>query len=334
NRDKNKRHEAEEYVQGILNSERVMLSKAITLVESRLNSDNELAEQVLEKLLPHTGNSIRIGITGVPGAGKSTLIENFGGYLTAAGKKVAVLTIDPSSQKTKGSILGDKTRMESLANDPRAFVRPSASGATLGGVHSRTRETILLCEAGGFDVIIVETVGVGQSEISVKGIVDFFLLIMLSGAGDELQGIKRGIMEMADLIAINKADGDNIKRSEMAMRQYQNALHMFPPNENSWYPKVITCSAINNDGIKEIWEIICEYETKMKETTFFSNNMQHQNLQWMHDVIKYQLQNSFYNHSPVKNTIGYLQKAVEEKKLPAIVAAKELLNLFFQTRKG
>jgi len=331
---KNKRHAPEEYVEGILNGERVMLGKAITLVESRLDSDNQLAEAVLEKLLPHTGKSIRIGITGVPGAGKSTLIESFGGYLTASNKKVAVLTIDPSSQKTKGSILGDKTRMESLANDPRAFVRPSASGATLGGVHSRTRETILLCEAAGFDVIIVETVGVGQSEISVKGIVDFFLLIMLSGAGDELQGIKRGIMEMADLIAINKADGDNIKRSEMAMRQYENALHMFPPNDNNWYPKVITCSAINNDGIKEIWEIICNYEAKMKETNFFSINRQQQNLQWMHDAIKDQLQNSFYNHGPVKNTIGHLQQAVEKEKIPAIVAAKELLNLFFQTLKS
>ncbi len=329
-----KRHTAGEYVKGILSGERVMLGKAITLVESRLDADNEMAEAVLKKLLPHTGNSIRIGITGVPGAGKSTLIEAFGGYLTATGKKVAVLTIDPSSQKTKGSILADKTRMESLANDPNAFVRPSASGATLGGVHNRTRETLLLCEAAGFDVIIVETVGVGQSEVSVKGIVDFFLLIMISGAGDELQGIKRGIMEMADLVAINKADGDNVQRSKMARLQYENALHLFPPNENNWYPKVLTCSAINNTGIKEIWDKICLYEAKTKENNFFSINRQQQNLQWMHETIRERLQNSFYQHAEVKNHIDQLQQDVQSEKVPAIIAAKTLLNLFFSTKRN
>lgn len=325
-----KRHLADEYVQGILNGDRVMLSKAITLVESKLNADNELAEDVLGKALPYTGNSVRIGITGVPGAGKSTFIESFGKCLTSTGKRVAVLTIDPSSQKTKGSILGDKTRMEELANDPNAYVRPSPSGATLGGVHSRTRETMLLCEASGFDVIIIETVGVGQSETSVKGIVDFFLLLMLSGAGDELQGIKRGIMEMADLIAINKTDGDNIKRSQLAQQEYRNALHMFPSNENGWYPKVVTCSAMNNTGIRETWEIICKHEEVMKANGFFKINRQQQNLQWMHDVIRDHLQNSFYNNGPVKKNLNYLKQEVETEKIPAIVAAKRLLGLFLK----
>lgn len=325
-----KRHLADEYVQGLLNGSRVMLSKAITLVESKLDADNELAEDVLGKVLPYTGNSIRIGITGVPGAGKSTFIEGFGKYLTSSGKRVAVLTIDPSSQKTKGSILGDKTRMEELANDPNAYVRPTPSGATLGGVHSRTRETMLLCEASGFNVIIIETVGVGQSETSVKGIVDFFLLLMLSGAGDELQGIKRGIMEMADLIAINKADGDNIKRSQLAQQECRNALHMFPPNENGWSPKVVTCSAINNTGIREAWEIICKHEEVMKANGFLNINRQQQNLQWMHDAIRSHLQNSFYNNEPVKKNIIQLKHLVETGKIPAIVAAKKLLALFLK----
>ncbi|MBC7874514.1 MAG: methylmalonyl Co-A mutase-associated GTPase MeaB [Ferruginibacter sp.] len=324
-----KRHFPGEYVEGILNHDRVMLSKAITLAESKLASDNELAGVVLGNILPYTGASVRIGITGVPGSGKSTFIENFGQFLTASGKRVAVLTIDPSSQKTKGSILGDKTRMEALANDPNAYVRPSAAGATLGGVHSKTREAMLLCEACGFDVIIIETVGVGQSETSVKGIVDFFLLLMLSGAGDELQGIKRGIMEMADCIAINKADGDNIKASQIAQSEYQNALHMFPSNENGWYPTAVTCSALNNTGISDIWEIICNYTGLMKTSGYFATNRQQQNLQWMHDVIRDQLQNSFYNYQPVKHSLDKIKQEVATEKVPAIVAAKELLNIFF-----
>ncbi len=327
------RHLPEAYVTGILSSNRVMLSKAITLVESKLDSDNELAEKVLAGVLPHTGNSTRIGITGVPGAGKSTFIESFGKYLTAAGKKVAVLTIDPSSQKTKGSILGDKTRMEDLANDPKAYVRPSASGATLGGVHSKTRETMLLCEASGFEVIIIETVGVGQSETTVKGIVDFFLLLMLSGAGDELQGIKRGIMEMADLVAINKADGENIQASQLAQCEYKNALHMFPPNENGWYPKVITCSALNNTGIAAVWEIISRHKLMMQANGFFTSNRQQQNLHWLHDTIRDHLQNNFYNSDPVKSNIRLLEQAVEKEEIPAIVAAKELLHLFLNSNR-
>jgi LAO/AO transport system kinase len=209
-------------------------------------------------------------------------------------------------------------------------VRPSASGTTLGGVHSKTRETMLLCEASGYEIIIIETVGVGQSETSVKGIVDFFLLLMLAGAGDELQGIKRGIMEMADAIAINKADGDNIKRSQLAQREYQNALHMFPPNESGWYPKVLTCSAVNQAGIQEIWELICEYEAMMKSKGFFTSNRQEQNLQWMHEAISYHLRNDFYSNENVKNSLPFLEQQVETEKIPAIVAAKKLLGLFLQ----
>jgi LAO/AO transport system kinase len=325
---KRKRHPIDEYVQGILSGDRVMLGKAITLIESHLPADIEQAEAVIESILPHTGASFRIGITGVPGAGKSTFIEAFGKYLTSVGKRIAVLTIDPSSQKTGGSILGDKTRMEDLANDPNAFVRPSASGTTLGGVHFRTRETMLLCEAAGFEIVIIETVGVGQSETSVKGIVDFFLLLLIAGAGDELQGIKRGIMEMADAVAINKADGDNIKRSKMTQKEYQNALHTFSANQSGWYPKVLTCSAVNNTGIKEIWELVEEYEKMMKVKGYFKTNRQQQNLQWMYDSIGYYLRNKFYNHPEVKKNLVTLEEQVETEKVPAIVAAKKLFDLF------
>ena len=236
---KKKRLSVESYVGGVLKGDKIVLSKAITLVESTLESDHLLAEQVIEKILPHTGNSIRIGITGVPGVGKSTFIESFGKVVTSSNKKLAVLAIDPSSQRSKGSILGDKTRMSSLSIDPLAYIRPSASGNSLGGVSTKTRETMLLCEAAGYEVIFIETVGVGQSETTVKGMVDFFLLLMLAGAGDELQGIKKGIMEMADLIAITKADGDNKSKCERARREYKNALHLFPPTESGWYPHLL-----------------------------------------------------------------------------------------------
>jgi len=325
---KRKRQPVEAYVRGILNHDRIVLSQAITLVESQLKDDNHLAEAVINEILPHSGNSVRIGITGVPGVGKSTFIESLGKFLTATGKRPAVLTIDPSSQRTKGSILGDKTRMEELANDPMAYVRPSAAGATLGGVNSKTRETMLLCEAGGYDVIIIETVGVGQSETTVKGIVDFFLLLMLSGAGDELQGIKRGIMEMADAIAINKADGDNIRRSQLAQREYQNALHMFPPSDSGWIPKVLTCSGIKGEGINEIWDMICEYTRSMKDKGFWVSNRQQQNLEWMNAAVEYHLKNGFYSHTEIKNKLPYIQHQVETGQLPAILAARQLLELY------
>lgn len=325
---KRQRLTVETYTKGILEKNRVILSQAITLVESKLSSDNSLAEEVINNIIPYTGNSLRIGITGVPGVGKSTFIEAFGQHLTALGKKVAVLTIDPSSQRTKGSILGDKTRMEALANDPNAYVRPSASGNTLGGIHSKTRETILLCEAAGFDVIIIETVGVGQSETSVKGLVDFFLLLMLYNAGDELQGIKRGIMEMADAIAINKTDGDNIKKAQLAKRQYQNALHMFPPNPNGWVPTVVTCSAMTNDGVNGIWEVISDFEKQVKENGSFVANRKEQNLNWMEETIKYHLENDFYNHPEVMKLMAPMKDKVMKEQMPAITVAKKLLELY------
>ncbi|GLB51279.1 ATPase/protein kinase [Neptunitalea chrysea] len=328
---KSKRLTIKEYTDGILDKNRVILSQAITLVESKLTKDNELAEEVINTIIPYAGNSLRIGITGVPGVGKSTFIEAFGKHLTALGKKVAVLTIDPSSQRTKGSILGDKTRMELLANDPDAYVRPSASGSTLGGIHSKTRETILLCEAAGFDVIIIETVGVGQSETSVKGLVDFFLLLMLYNAGDELQGIKRGIMEMADAIAINKVDGDNMRKGQLAKRQYQNALHMFPPNPNGWVPTVVTCSALTNDGVAGIWKVITDYKQQLKENGFFEDNRKQQNLNWMEETIKYHLETDFYEHPEVKEEMKNMRDLVVNEKAPAITVAKQLLALYHKT---
>lgn len=317
-----------EYVNGIISGNRVILSRAITLIESKLQADNELAESLIEQLLPRTGKSLRIGITGVPGSGKSTFIESFGKLLTSLGKKVAVLTIDPTSQISKGSILGDKTRMEELANDPDAFIRPSPSGNTLGGVHSRTRETMLLCEACGFDIIIIETVGVGQSEVAIRGIVDFFLLITLSGAGDELQGIKRGIMEMADAIVVNKADGENIKKAQRTKQDYINALHMFPPTASGWIPQVLTSSALYKEGLEEVWEMVEKYESQTKKVGYFLRNRQNQNLQWMKDIIDFQLKYDFYHSASIKQKMGELEKQVSEENMPASTAAKILLKTF------
>lgn len=325
---KKQRFDAETYTRGILEGNRVMLSQAITLVESKLSDDNVLAEEVIKNIIPHSGNSLRIGITGVPGVGKSTFIEAFGQYVTGMGKKLAVLTVDPSSQRSKGSILGDKTRMESLSGDPNAYIRPTASGTTLGGIHSKTRETMLLCEAAGFDVIIIETVGVGQSETLVKGIVDFFLLLMLNNAGDELQGIKRGIMEMADAIAINKADGDNVQKSQITQREYQNALHMFPPNSNGWIPQVLTCSAIESRGMPEIWELISRFEAQTRENGSFHKNRQRQNLNWMEETIKNHLESDFYSHPKVQSEIDEIKRQVVNEEIPAVTAAKKLFKLY------
>jgi len=328
------RYSVDQYIEGILCRDRIMLSKAITLVESVLPSDTALASAVLEGILPYTGNALRIGITGVPGAGKSTFIECFGQYLTASGKPVCVLTIDPSSQRTGGSILGDKTRMEALANNPLAFVRPTPSGHTLGGLHSKTREVMLLCEAAGFEVVIIETVGVGQNETGVKGITDFFLLLMIAGAGDELQGIKRGIMEMADGIVINKADGDNVHRSRVAQAAYQNALHLFSPSGKGWYPKVLTCSARESTGIEAVWGMITEHEALLKANGSFYSHRQWQNLQWMHESIEAHLHQQFYTHPAVQQSITYLESEVESGRLPPISAAQRLLQLFQQKREG
>ncbi|MCB0428116.1 MAG: methylmalonyl Co-A mutase-associated GTPase MeaB, partial [Mangrovimonas sp.] len=251
---------AKAYVEGVLSGDRVILSRAITVVESNLESDKVLAKTIIQEILPHSGNSIRIGITGVPGVGKSTFIEAFGKYLIKLGHKVAILSIDPSSQRSKGSILGDKTRMEQLSGMEEAYIRPSASGETLGGVANKTGESMLLCEAAGYDVILIETVGVGQSETAVHGMTDFFLLLMLAGAGDELQGIKKGIMEMADMVVINKADADNVQKSERARVQYQNALHLFPLAESGWSPVVTKASSVENTGIERVWEEIMKYK--------------------------------------------------------------------------
>jgi LAO/AO transport system kinase len=325
-----KRLSVEQYVKGVLAGDKIILSKAITLVESTLKSDHILAEKVIEKVLPHTGDSIRIGITGVPGVGKSTFIESFGKLITSMDKKLAVLAIDPSSQRSKGSILGDKTRMESLSTDPMAYIRPSASGSSLGGVSTKTRETMLLCEAAGFEVIFVETVGVGQSETTVKGMVDFFLLLMLSGAGDELQGIKKGIMEMADTIAITKADGDNKSKCERAKREYKNALHLFPPSETGWYPNVLTCSAVNNEGLDAIWNEISKFSQHMKEKGLFLRNRQFQNVEWMHDIIIYSLKQHFYSDQEISQSISLLESEIRKKQIPAITAARQLLDKYYK----
>lgn len=317
-----------EYAEGISSGNRVILSKAITLVESSLPEDKVMAESLIEKILPQTGKSLRIGITGIPGVGKSTFIEAFGLYLISLSKTVAVLTIDPSSQRTKGSILGDKTRMENLSNHESAFVRPSATGTALGGVNTKTREALLLCEAFGFDVVVIETVGVGQNETALGGIVDFFLLLMLAGAGDELQGIKRGIMEMADAIAINKADGENIRMSELAKREFQNALHVFPPSESGWVPEVVTCSSLHNEGMDRIFNIILKHDQHTRETGFFESNRKQQNLNWMMETVNSNLQLDFYNHPKIKSSLSKIQKQVESGELAAVTAARQLLSLY------
>lgn len=307
----------------------MILSRAITLIESNLPEDKQLAQDVLESILPNTGKAIRIGITGVPGVGKSTFIETFGKYLTSLNRKIAVLAVDPSSQLTKGSILGDKTRMEELAHEPMAYIRPSPTGASLGGVTQKTRETMLLCEAAGFEVIIIETVGVGQSETYVHGMVDFFLLLMLAGAGDELQGIKKGIMEMADLIAITKADSGNELQANFAKNEYESALHTFPPNGSGWFPEVVVCSATEKKGIAEIWELIEKHREMLTKNGKFAENRQNQNLTWMHDFIKQSLEQNFYTNQNVSTKIKDIQKSVSEgQKLP-IHAGLELLDVFY-----
>ena len=324
-----KRLSIQEYTNGITSGNRMILSRAITLIESNLPEDKQLAQDVLESILPNTGKAIRIGITGVPGVGKSTFIETFGKYLTSLNKKIAVLVVDPSSQLTKGSILGDKTRMEELAHEPMAYIRPSPTGASLGGVTHKTRETMLLCEAAGFEVVIIETVGVGQSETYVHGMVDFFLLLMLAGAGDELQGIKKGIMEMADLIAITKADSGNELQANFAKNEYESALHTFPPDGSGWFPEVVVCSATEKKGIAEIWELVEKHREMLSRNGKFAENRQNQNLTWMHDFIKQSLEQNFYTNQNVSTKIKDIQKSVSEgQKLP-IHAGLELLDVFY-----
>ena len=326
-----KRLSTDELTRGVLAGDRLVLSRAITLMESTRADDAARAEELLQAILPHAGNSIRVGVTGVPGVGKSTFLESFGSYVTAQGHQIAVLTIDPSSQKTGGSILGDKTRMEELSRNPNAFIRPSASGSALGGVNNRTREVMLLCEAAGFDVIFIETVGVGQSETLVKGMVDFFLLLMLAGAGDELQGIKKGIMEMADAVIINKADGDNVKAAKRARAEYQNALHLFPAEASGWIPEVKTCSALDQTGLPEVWEMIERHRQRLTGNGFFEKNRREQSVKWMQERIAILLEKAFYDLPAVKANYPELIKQVEAGDIPALNAAHQLMNHFLKT---
>jgi len=358
---KHKPLSVEDFVKGIREGNRMVLSKAITLVESSLHAHQEKAQEIIAECLKseirgrmsdvnienresrmedretilhspssilHPLSSIRIGITGVPGVGKSTFIEAFGKYLTAQGHKLAVLAIDPSSSRSKGSILGDKTRMEELANDQDAFIRPSPSAGSLGGVARKTRETIILCEAAGFDVILVETVGVGQSETAVHSMVDFFLLLMLAGAGDELQGIKRGIIEMADAIFINKADGDNIARADLAKAQYSNALHLFPPPESRWTPVVDTCSARTREGIPRVWETICDFCNFTSAKGFFVRRRMEQDRQVLFDTIDESLNTSFYSRKDIAHQLKKMETDVVAGKISPYAAAKVLLEKY------
>ena len=318
-----------QYVQGVLAGDRVVLARAITLIESRLAADSERAAQLLDAILPHTGRSRRVGITGVPGVGKSTFIDALGMHVIRdCGERLAVLTVDPSSPISGGSILGDKTRMERLSAEPHAFIRPSPAGGHLGGVARRTRETILLCEAAGYRNVFIETVGVGQSETAVRSMSDFFLLLMLAGAGDELQGIKRGIIEMIDGMAINKADGDNLKKAERARAEYASALHLFPPSGDGWTPRVLTCSSIKNTGIAEIWQMVLEHEALLGATGRIAERRTLGDLQWMEDLISMGLAELFQAQPNVAERLPSLQRDVREGRVTPLAASRELLELF------
>ena len=321
---------SKELIDGILSGTIAALSRAITLVESTNANHLAKANEVINACLPHANKSVRIGITGVPGVGKSTFIEAFGKHLTGLGKKVAVLAVDPSSTISHGSILGDKTRMEELVKDANAYIRPSASGETLGGVARKTRETITLCEAAGFDTILIETVGVGQSETAVHSMVDFFLLLKISGAGDELQGIKRGIMEMADAIVINKADGDNIKKAQFAKMEFKRALHLFPSKKSGWTPTTSTCSAITHEGIPEVWETILNFVELTKGNNYFFEKRKEQNQYWMLETINEQLKTNFYNHPEIQNLLDSIKKAVSTDEISPFAAAQLLLEKYFK----
>lgn len=319
-----------EMVDGILKGDVTMLSRAVTLVESLSQEHQTIAQEIIEKCLPHSGNSRRIGITGVPGAGKSTSIDTFGLHVLKSGGKLAVLAIDPSSERTKGSILGDKTRMEKLSVHPCAFIRPSPSAGSLGGVARKTRETIVLCEAAGYNNIFVETVGVGQSETAVHSMVDFFLLIQLAGTGDELQGIKRGIMEMADGIVINKADGDNIDRARLAQAQFRSALHLFPPTLSGWMPEVLCYSGYYEIGIAEVWEMIDRYFDFVIKNGHFERKRQEQARYWMYETINEQLRNHFYNDADVEALLADREQRVLDNRQSSFTAARDVLDFYFK----
>ena len=320
-------------MEGILQGNTTLLSQAVTLVESTLPEHQAIAQEIIEKCLPHAGRSVRIGISGVPGAGKSTSIDAFGLHVLERGGKLAVLAIDPSSERSKGSILGDKTRMEKLSVHPDSFIRPSPSAGSLGGVARKTRETIILCEAAGFDKIFVETVGVGQSETAVHSMVDFFLLIQLAGTGDELQGIKRGIMEMADGIVINKADGNNIEKANLAAAHFRNALHLFPAPESGWTPQVLTYSGFYGLGIKEIWDMVYAYVDYVKANGYFQYRRNEQAKYWMYESINEQLRNSFYHNPTIEAMLNQKESEVLGGTVTSFTAAHQLLDTYFKQTK-
>jgi LAO/AO transport system kinase len=317
-----------ECVEGIARGDRIVLARAITLIESSRGEDAELAQQIIDACLPRSGDAIRVGITGVPGAGKSTFIEALGNFLIDKGDRVAVLAVDPSSERSGGSILGDKTRMERLANSEMAFIRPSPAGGSLGGVARRTRETMILCEAAGFRTVLIETVGVGQSETLVHGMADFFLLLMISGAGDELQGIKRGIIEMADLLAINKADGDNTRAAERAKRELEQALHLFPARETGWTPPAVTCSSVTGEGISEVWEVVLHHRAQMQANGWFDQNRRQQRQTWLREAVRSQLLEQFRHDERVKAALPGIEQTVREGELSPMRAAKALIEKF------
>ena len=319
-----------EYVEGILAGNITILAQAITLIESNNPTHYAQAQEIIERCLPHSGRSVRIGITGVPGAGKSSFIEAVGNMVTSYNHKLAVLAIDPSSERSGGSILGDKTRMESICHNPNIFVRPSPSAGSLGGVARKTRETIVLCEAAGYDVIFIETVGVGQSETAVHSMVDMFMMLQISGAGDELQGIKRGIMEMADMMVITKADGENIQKAELAKAQYQGALHLFPLPDSEWRPKVYTCSSLEGTGLEEVWQGVEQYLQHIELNGYFTSNRNRQNKYWMYETINETLKSSFYNNPEIEAKMAEVEQRVLEAKLSSFIAAKELLDIYFK----
>ena len=336
NRPRRKKRElsVSDYVEGIVKGDVTVLSQAVTLVESVKPEHQAVAQEVIEKCLPYSGNSVRVGISGVPGAGKSTSIDVFGLHvLEEHGGKLAVLAIDPSSERSKGSILGDKTRMEKLSVHPKSFIRPSPSAGSLGGVARKTPETIVHCEAAGFDKILVETVGVGQSETAVHSMVDFFLLIQLAGTGDELQGIKRGIMEMADGIIINKADGDNLERARLAATQFRNALHLFPAPESGWTPQVLTYSGFYNLGVKEVWDMVYKYIDFVKDNGYFEYRRNEQSKYWMYETINEQLRDSFYHNPQIEAMLTGKENQVLQGNLTSFVAAKNLLDTYFAELK-